>query len=140
MRSGTGECSHRSGAGFRAVLRDRSLAPVLPKCPVAGTLLLRQVMSMQWITKILEQPLKAGEIRMAKDTVMDEVLILKFFETGPIEKVEVVYNIVNAKMRERLCGRAEERDEVAERGPVRKRQVRTNAEPSREEAAPPPKV
>ena len=77
---------------------------------------------------------------MAKDTVMDEVLILKFFETGPIEKVEVVYNIVNAKMRERLCGRAEERDEVAERGPVRKRQVRTNAEPSQEEAAPPPKV
>jgi hypothetical protein len=95
---------------------------------------------MQWITKILEQPLKAGEIRMAKDTVMDEVLILKFFETGPIEKVEVVYNIVNAKMRERLSGHAEDRTESAEHGPVRKRQARTNAEPSREETALPPKV
>ena len=77
---------------------------------------------------------------MAKETVMDEVQILKFFETGPIEKVEVVFNIVNAKMRERLCGRAEDRTESAERGPVRKRQARTSAEPSREEAAPPPKV
>ena len=47
---------------------------------------------------------------MAKDTVMDEVLILKFFETGPIEKVEVVYNIVNAKMRwRRPVGVAAER-------------------------------
>ena len=77
---------------------------------------------------------------MAKDTVMDEVLILKFFETGPIEKVEVVFNIVNAKMRVRLCGRTEECDQVAERGPVRKRQARSNAEPFREEAAPSPKV
>lgn len=77
---------------------------------------------------------------MAKETVMDEVLILKFFETGPIEKVEVVFNIVREKMRERLSDRAENRGESAERGPVRKRQARTNAEPSREEAAPSPRV
>ena len=76
---------------------------------------------------------------MAKDTVMDEVLILKFFETGSIEKVEVVFNIVREKMRERLSGRAEDRGESAERGPVRKRQARTNAEPPREEAATQPK-
>ena len=77
---------------------------------------------------------------MAKETVMDEVLILKFFETGPIEKVEVVFNIVREKMRERLSGRAEDRGESAGRGPVRKRQARTNAEATREEAAPSPKV
>jgi hypothetical protein len=68
---------------------------------------------------------------MAKEMVMDEVLILKFFETGPIEKVEVVFNIVSAKMRERLSGRSEDRGEPAE-PPVRKRQARTSAEASRE--------
>ena len=56
-----------------------------------------------------------------------------------IEKVEVVFNIVREKMRERLSGRAEDRGESAERGPVRKRQARTNAEPPREEAATQPK-
>ncbi|MGA2116683.1 MAG: hypothetical protein ABSH56_18240 [Bryobacteraceae bacterium] len=73
---------------------------------------------------------------MAKETVMDEVSILKFFETGPIEKVEVVYNIVCAKMRDRLSGRGEDRGESAEPGPVRKRQARTNAETPQEEPAP----
>ena len=77
---------------------------------------------------------------MAKEAVMDEVLILKFFETGPVEKVEVVFNIVSAKMRERLSGRAEDRGESAERGPIRKRQTRTSAESPREETTPSPKV
>ena len=72
---------------------------------------------------------------MAKETVMDEVSILKFFETGPMEKVEVVYNIVRAKMRDRLVGRREDREESGEPVPVRKRQVRTSPEPSGEEAA-----
>ncbi|MGA2120371.1 MAG: hypothetical protein ABSH56_37325 [Bryobacteraceae bacterium] len=73
---------------------------------------------------------------MAKETVMDEVSILKFFETGPIEKVEVVYNIVCAKMRDRVSGRAEVAGESTEPGPARRRQARTNAETPREEEAP----
>jgi hypothetical protein len=73
---------------------------------------------------------------MAKGTVMDEIMILKYFETGPIEKVEVVFNIVREKMRERLSGRAEGGGESDERGSStsRKRRARTNAEPTREEA------
>jgi hypothetical protein len=77
---------------------------------------------------------------MAREAVMDEVLILKFFETGSIEKVEVVFNIVREKMRERLSGRAEDRGESAERAPVRKRQARTSAETPREEGASSPKA
>ena len=42
---------------------------------------------------------------MPKTTMIDEVSILRFFETGPIEKAEVVFNIVRAKMSERLEGR-----------------------------------
>ena len=35
----------------------------------------------------------------------DEVRILQFFEEGPIEKAELLYNIVTQKMRTRLnCG------------------------------------
>ena len=41
---------------------------------------------------------------MAKSTVTDEVQVLRFFEQGPIEKVEVVFNIVCEKRRERLRG------------------------------------
>ena len=77
---------------------------------------------------------------MAKEAVMDEVLILKFFETGSIEKVEVVFNIVREKMRERLNDRAEDRGESAERGPVRKRQARTNVQTPQEETTSSPKV
>jgi hypothetical protein len=39
---------------------------------------------------------------MAKLTIADEVQVLHFFESGPIEKVEAVFNIVAEKMRERL--------------------------------------
>jgi hypothetical protein len=42
---------------------------------------------------------------VAKEIITDEVSILRYFETGPIEKVEVVFNIVRAKMNERLEGR-----------------------------------
>ena len=77
---------------------------------------------------------------MAKGTFVDEVSVLKFFETGPIDKVEVVFNIVTEKMRERLSGRTEDRGDSAPRGAGRKRQARTNAEAAREETAPSPKV
>ena len=69
---------------------------------------------------------------MAKETVIDEVLILKFFETGPIEKVEVVYNIVSAKMRERLSGRGEDGGESIVPPAPRKRGSRQNADASQE--------
>jgi hypothetical protein len=36
---------------------------------------------------------------------MEEVRVLRFFEDGPIDKVEAVFNIVSEKMRERLRGR-----------------------------------
>jgi hypothetical protein len=41
---------------------------------------------------------------MAKPTIADEVQVLRFFESGPIEKAEVLFNIVSEKMRERLRG------------------------------------
>lgn len=40
---------------------------------------------------------------MANTTIPDEVLVLRFFETGTIEKVEAVFNIVSDKMRDRLA-------------------------------------
>ena len=42
---------------------------------------------------------------MAKDNSMNEVDIVRFFETGAIEKAEVVFNIVREKMRERIRDR-----------------------------------
>jgi len=72
---------------------------------------------------------------MAKGTVLDEVSILKFFETGPIEKVEVVFNIVREKMRERVSACAEGGGKSAGRGASRKRNARPNAD-AREVAEP----
>jgi hypothetical protein len=51
---------------------------------------------------------------MAKAVLADEVSVLRFFETGPIDKVEVLFNIVSDKMRERLRGR-----EQSGEGPAR---------------------
>lgn len=42
---------------------------------------------------------------MSKMILPDEIQVLRFFETGPIEKVEVVFNIITDKMRERLKDR-----------------------------------
>jgi hypothetical protein len=42
---------------------------------------------------------------MANTTIPEEVLVLRFFETASIEKVEAVFNIVCEKMRERLADR-----------------------------------
>ena len=72
---------------------------------------------------------------MAKGTGIDEIMILKFFETGPIEKAELLFSIVREKMRERLSGRAEDGAESAGRGSVRKRQTRMSAETPPGEAA-----
>ena len=58
---------------------------------------------------------------MAKPSISDEVQVLRFFETGPIEKAEVLFNIVTEKMRERLRGANQEHDKPAQSGSPRKR-------------------
>jgi len=65
---------------------------------------------------------------MAQRTMADEVSILRFFETGPLEKAEVVFNIVREKMRERLSARSEERGDAPQRASVPKRKVKPKAE------------
>lgn len=62
----------------------------------------------------------------------DEISILRFFETGPIDKAEVVFNIVREKMRERLSGRGKDGDESAPHPAGRKRSSRPNADAVRE--------
>lgn len=71
---------------------------------------------------------------MTKGTMADEISILRFFENGPIEKAEVVFNIVREKMRERLSGRGEDCGESALPAAPRKRSVRPNADAAREVA------
>jgi hypothetical protein len=65
---------------------------------------------------------------MGKGNGMHEVDIVRFFETGPIEKAEVVFNIVREKMRERLRTRGPEGRESSPREASRKGSVRTKAE------------
>jgi hypothetical protein len=56
-----------------------------------------------WVARDEAYPLKEERGNtMAKPVITDEVQVLRFFEVGPIEKVEVVYNIVVEKMRDRL--------------------------------------
>ena len=50
---------------------------------------------------LLGQEKEYAEESMSKN-VPEEVLVLRFFESGPIDKVEAVFNIVSEKMRERL--------------------------------------
>ena len=50
----------------------------------------------------------------------EEVEVLRFFETGPIEKVEAVFNIVCEKMRERTRDRGEPPGEQPESDRERK--------------------
>jgi hypothetical protein len=42
--------------------------------------------------------------KMPRAAIPDEVQVVRFFETGPAEKVEAVFNIVAEKMRERRAG------------------------------------
>ena len=66
---------------------------------------------------------------MGKGSI-DEVQVLKFFETAPIEKAAAVFNIVAEKVRERLRVPAE--GEAAPRAP-RKRQAPARAELPKED-------
>jgi hypothetical protein len=58
----------------------------------------------------------------------EEVEVLRFFETGPLDKVEAVFNIVCEKMRERLRERGGSLEEPEQRRGRRRR---------RSDAAPP---
>ena len=66
---------------------------------------------------------------MAKAIGITEVEILRFFETGPVEKAEVVFNIVREKMRERLRDCANGDGEAHEPRP-RRRRTASRVEPS----------
>ena len=57
--------------------------------------------------------LSTKEEVMAKPIIVDEVQVLRFFESGPIEKAEVVFNIVSEKMRERLQAANRDDDRTA---------------------------
>jgi hypothetical protein len=61
---------------------------------------------------------------MAKSVIPDAVDVLRFFETGSLETVEVLFSIVSEKMRERLGGanqdRPEQSDSPRKRNAVRK--------------------
>ena len=74
---------------------------------------------------------------MGKPSVADEVQVLHFFETGPIDKAEVMFNIVSEKMRERLRGAAQEHDRAVPAGPPRKRHAPGNAKAQVLESAEP---
>jgi len=65
---------------------------------------------------------------MTKGTMADEISILRFFENGPIEKAEVVFNIVREKMRERLSGHLAGGGESVGLAAPRKRSARQNTE------------
>jgi hypothetical protein len=68
---------------------------------------------------------------MARTTLTEEVQVLRFFETGPIDKVEAVFNIICEKMRERLKGRQPaEASMVRAGGSGKKRIQRQSAEAS----------
>ena len=66
----------------------------------------------------------------------DEVQVLRFFEHGPIDKAEAVFNIVSEKMRERLRERRGDGQNVPEQTETatRKRSSRLNPAMSSEPA------
>ena len=57
---------------------------------------------------------------MARTLITQEVEVLRFFETGSLEKVEAVFNIVSEKLRER-------RDEHAGGQDIRGRKSRVSS-------------
>lgn len=71
---------------------------------------------------------------MTKGTMADEISILRFFENGPLDKAEVVFNIVREKMRERLSGRGEGGGESALPPGPRKRSTQPKGDATREVA------
>jgi hypothetical protein len=61
---------------------------------------------------------------MAKPSIADEVQVLRFFEQGPVEKAEVLFNIVSEKMRERLRGEGDGNNASQPgSGPAKRRQA-----------------
>jgi hypothetical protein len=70
---------------------------------------------------------------MAKPAIAEEVQVLRFFEAGPIEKAEVVFNIVSEKMRARLRSCGPDGGESPQRASTRKRRA-TNTETPRAES------
>lgn len=67
---------------------------------------------------------------MSKTTNVDEIQMLRFFEQGPIEKVEVLFNIVTDKMGDRLCDRqSADADQSAEKPRSIKRRISTEQAP-----------
>ncbi len=75
---------------------------------------------------------------MSKETMANEIQVLRFFENQPIETARPVFNIVAEKMRNRLRGRERSTSEPLERNPVRKGRARTNADAPRENSESPP--
>jgi hypothetical protein len=70
-------------------------------------------------------------IIVARTTLTEEVQVLRFFETGPIDKVEAVFNIICEKMRERLKGRQPTEASMARAGGSGKKRIpRQSAEAS----------
>lgn len=60
---------------------------------------------------------------MAKADLADEVQVLRFFEQGSIEIVEVMYRLVSEKMRERLRSTEDECGALRQpASPVKKRE------------------
>ena len=66
------------------------------------------------------------EVLLGKQAIPCEVDVLRFFESGPIEKAEVVFNIVSEKMRERLRGANGDDDSHAQASSPKKRSARGN--------------
>jgi hypothetical protein len=68
---------------------------------------------------------------MPRAYVPEEVEVLRFFEEAPIEKAELLWNIVKDKMRGRLAGNTRPAE------PKKKREsAAKEARPSNEEPAP----
>jgi hypothetical protein len=75
---------------------------------------------------------------MGKANATSEVQVLHFFEDGPIDKAEVLFNIVAEKMRERLTGRRGETHAPAkETGAAKKRREQAGAHAPGPEEIPP---
>ena len=64
--------------------------------------------------------------------------ILHFFETGPIERVELLFMIVAEKVRERLGARDSATGTALHTGSVRRRRIKAGAEGASEPSPPEP--
>lgn len=74
---------------------------------------------------------------MPKPTIADEVQVLRFFESGPIEKAAAVFNIVADKMRERPQGPNRDHGGITSASSPKKRRSPGNQEVQGMESAEP---